>query len=588
VQSSGSASGVVGWLQRPRAGGIVVALGLLLAVPSLSVGFFSDDYAFIDALEHRLALDVPWWDLYRWTPGDPAQLRSLIVSGQLPWWTTPDLRLHLARPVPSMLLALDHALFGRTALLWHVHSLLWYGALLVAARALFRRLLPPSTATLALLLFALSDAAILPAAWISARHYALVTLFSALGLLSHLKWRCEAWKAGRPLALLSFLVGLSCGEAALGGLALAFSYEVLGTSEESLGARVVRGLPFVGIAIAYLGLFSAAGCGAYGGAGYLSPLSEPVPFVVAAATRLPILFADAILGVPAELANMGLGRALAAAGLAASVLAGLLVRAVLPREGAELAAVRWLLPGAVVAMLAAVGGFPGSRELMVPNLGLSAVLAVVIVRGLAAGRGALVRRAGAWFLAVVHVGLAPLVQLGTQQSLKKMGRATESVARDAAREVDPRGRIRVVEASDPMVAMYAGALLASEVDRSATCGAWIGGVRADMLVERTGPRTFTLAPRGTTFLKGSFENLFRAAWHPLYLGYEQPVCGAVVRVVALDGGLPSRIEVTADADLDDPSGGWLAWQAGALRRFTFPSPGGTTVIVWTPGPMGLF
>jgi hypothetical protein len=590
VDSSRTKSPIGGWLEHPRAGGVVVALGLLLALPSLSLGFFSDDYTFIDYLERRVAFNSPWWDLYRFTPGDPTEVRRLIALGQYPWWTTPDLRMHFVRPIPSALFALDHAVFGRNPVLWHVHSLLWFGALLLAANALFRRLLPAATATVALLLFALSDAGFAPSAWLSARHHLLAALFSALGLLAHVRWRTEGWKPGRPLALLSFVVALLCGEAALGALALAFAYEVLGTSEPPLGSRVVRGLPFAGLAIAYLSLYSAFGCGGYGGAGYLSPLSEPVAFVLAAAKRFPIFLADAVLGTPAEAANLeSVARPLVVVGLVAAALYALLLRAVLRHAtDGERAAVKWLLPGALVAMSAGLGGFPGARELMIPNFGLSPTLAVVLVHGFAAGRGALARRVGAGFLALVHIGLAPIMQLGNERTLKQMAIASAVVTEDARRETDARGGIRILQASDPMVGMYPGAILAAETDRRAACGAWISGVQADVIVERTGPRSFTVAPKGTTFLKGAFEDLFRASWHPLAVGYEQPVCGAVVRVVALEGGLPSRIEVTADADLDAPSGGWVAWQSGALRPFAFPPIGSTTEIGWSPGPMGMF
>ena len=100
-------------------------------------------------------------------------------------------------------------------------------------------------------------------------------------------------------------------------------------------------------------------------------------------------------------------------------------------------------------------------------------------------------------------------QLGNQQSIKAMADATLVVAQDVARASDPGGRIRVIEASDPMVSMYSRAVLASETYRGDTCAAWIGGV------------------------------------------------------------------------------GWAAWQHGALRRFEFPPVGGTSVIAWTPGPMGI-
>jgi len=60
-----------------------------------------------------------------------------------------------------------------------------------------------------------------------------------------------------------------------------------------------------------------------------------------------------------------------------------------------------------------------------------------------------------------------------------------------------------------------------------------------------------------------------------------------VRVLAVERGLPSRIELRADW-LDAPGVTLVTWQSGALRRFTPPAPGATTVVAWTPGPTGLF
>jgi hypothetical protein len=102
--------------------------------------------------------------------------------------------------------------------------------------------------------------------------------------------------------------------------------------------------------------------------GYLSPISEPAEYLAGAATRFPDLLADAILGVPAELALTWAARPLAVVGVVAALLAGLLLRDTLRRAtDEEGAAVRWLLPGALVAAFAAVGGFPGARELVVPS-----------------------------------------------------------------------------------------------------------------------------------------------------------------------------------------------------------------------------
>ncbi|HEX3772421.1 MAG TPA: hypothetical protein VHV30_16200, partial [Polyangiaceae bacterium] len=150
-----------------------------------------------------------------------------------------------------------------------------------------------------------------------------------------------------------------------------------GASPRAGGRRGVRGR-------------AAFGCGASGGDGYLSPVSAPLGFLSAAVTRLPTLVGDAVFNVPAEFATLPpAAGTVAVLGAVAGVVFAVLLRAVWPRSApSERDALRWLLPGAVVAMFAGLGGFPGAREIMVPNLGFAPALAVVLLHGFASGRGA--------------------------------------------------------------------------------------------------------------------------------------------------------------------------------------------------------
>jgi hypothetical protein len=54
----------------------------------------------------------------------------------------------------SVLLSLDDRIFSDVAVGWHLHSIAWYLALVVAVAGLYRRVLPRATATIATLLFA--------------------------------------------------------------------------------------------------------------------------------------------------------------------------------------------------------------------------------------------------------------------------------------------------------------------------------------------------------------------------------------------------------------------------------------------------
>src|SRR5262249_42881788 len=146
----------------------------------------------------------------------PGAIHGLVQRGPYPWWTLPELKLAFWRPLSSALETLDHHLFGRNAVGYHVHSVVWYLALVAICGALLRRALQGALGVLALLLFAVDDAHILPAGWIANRN-ALVAVAPALaGLWAHLEWR-EAGRAwARPLSLVGLALGLTGGEAALG------------------------------------------------------------------------------------------------------------------------------------------------------------------------------------------------------------------------------------------------------------------------------------------------------------------------------------------------------------------------------------
>src|SRR5436309_3391176 len=117
-------------LESPRARLGVVLLAFVLALASLDVGFYTDDYFLRATLARRFVWNPPWWDLYHFIPGDRVAL--LVENGELPWWAAPHLSLHLVRPLASALFTLDDALFHAHAVAYHVHSLLWFAALLVA------------------------------------------------------------------------------------------------------------------------------------------------------------------------------------------------------------------------------------------------------------------------------------------------------------------------------------------------------------------------------------------------------------------------------------------------------------------------
>jgi hypothetical protein len=462
--------------------------------------------------------------------------------------------------------------------------LVWFAALLAVVAALLRRLRPRETATLALAIYAFSDANAQVAGWISARHYAVAGVPALLGLLAHIKARTEGWRPGRWLAPLGMAVGLLASECALGVVALAIAYDFAGGPPATARRRWIRAAPALALAAAYLIVYAAMGGGPRDSGEYISPFGTPLAFLGAAATRFPVLVADALLQVPAELTLAGLTGALAVTGVLASIGVVLLGRACWGAAAQEeRAAVRWSLPGSAVALLVCCGALPGSRLLAIPNVGFAILLAVLFRHAFAAGRFAWARRGFAGLLVVNHLVLAPLI-LGVVRphANQTIGRAIEDVAQAADAAAAGATRVFVVNGSDPMTATYARLELAAEGHSTIRCWSWLDSAKADARVTRTGESSLLIEPVGTSLLRSAFDRVYRApsiAFHP---GDEVEQCGAKVRVVATEEGRPTRIEV--DGAVGAPDAALLVWQGGAMQRWTVPAVGKTVVIPWSAGP----
>src|SRR5687767_12406878 len=117
-----------------RAFRLALAAAVLVALPTLAIGFVQDDWFHLLILEGKWPLGSKL-DLFRFAGGDPQGLRQIVQRGFAPWWTLPELNLSFFRPLASALEAADHALFGRSAFAWHLHSIAWYAATVAAVGA---------------------------------------------------------------------------------------------------------------------------------------------------------------------------------------------------------------------------------------------------------------------------------------------------------------------------------------------------------------------------------------------------------------------------------------------------------------------
>src|SRR5262249_28411875 len=132
---------------------LLFLIGAVIYLPALRSSYLLDDYLHASMISGTFPVARGPFDLYNFV--DDGDRTILIDRGLLPWWSHPALKIRFFRPLSSALLYADHKLLGNGPLLLHVHSFLWWASAVLAARALFRRLLAKRAAALATVIFAL-------------------------------------------------------------------------------------------------------------------------------------------------------------------------------------------------------------------------------------------------------------------------------------------------------------------------------------------------------------------------------------------------------------------------------------------------
>jgi hypothetical protein len=581
-------SGVATFLSSDRGRIATLAVALLLGIATISIGFYADDWVLLTVFDGKLSTSATKLDLYHFASGDPVQTSAFVARGPWPWWTHPELKIQLWRPLASVLFTLDHALFGHAPLGYHLHAIAWWLGTVLAAGAIFRRALPPIAAAIALLLFVVDDAHVQPIGWISSRHMVVAAAPALFGLWAHLRAREEGWVAGRILGPLGAAVGLLGSEAALGVLGFWIAYELVGR-RDARSARVRGAAPAVALGVLYVGAYKALGYGAANSGMYVEPMSDPIAFMKVALIRIPVLIGDLLLSVPADFSNIAPRAPFVALGLVAAVVVALLVRWAWPSLSEhERASVRWLGLGALFGILVGLAGFPGSRVLLVPSIGGFGVLGLLIDKALVGAAPAPRSvRAGGYALLFLH-GVFALAMFGVQTSmLGDMARKTEAVSASLVFDGPLPKRVYILTGSDPFGPLYTLSVRFVKGPDDVDTWSILSMSKRTHRIERTGDRSLTVETEGGTFFDGGFVEVYRSRNHPLPAGTVVEMKGATVRVLSDQEGLPTKIELTLDVPFEDPSVALLAWQGSALRPVILEQ-GKPIAIGWSPGPTGFF
>jgi hypothetical protein len=580
-----------------------VALGVVLRWPALDGGFREDDFVQRATLEGAFPIARGPLDLFWFSGATDAESRALQDAGYLPWWRAPELRLAMLRPLSSALVWLDYAAFGADAWWQHAHSLAWWALLIASAGLLLGRLFSPAIAGVAVVLYALDETHAIPVAWLANRSTLLATAFGFLAIVSHVRWREDAWRPGAWWSALAATFALGAGEYALGVLAFVLAYELCaGRGDARARARAL--LP-VGIpCAAYLATRATLGYGVRDSGFYVDPL-DLTEFAPVAARRIPAFVADLVLGVPSQWANGGspwrrhvlaLGwfdpatwrslpdwrlwhTALGAIALAVTAWLGAWARRTVPEAWRQ---VRWMLLGALFSLVPAASSLPGPRVLAAAGIVAAALFAVVIDHAWRLGRdrpapGRALAALAACALAV-HGLLAAERAFGHATRFGPTSRAAIRYALDA--EIPRDGRARtldafVVAASDfttaahvPWVRWAHGLVRPRAVHR-------LSGAMLPHDLTRVSPNAFDLEVLAEDVRETAAGSLYRptSAW--IVEGSHFALPGVRINVLEARHGNPARVRYTFDTPLDAGGRAFLVARPDGLRRLELPPVGST-------------
>jgi hypothetical protein len=596
---------------------LALSLGLTLRLfwPTLHDGLFADDYVAMAMIDGRFAAPRSPLDLFAFANGRADDVARLQRLGSLPWWAPPDFRVSFLRPLSSALWHVDRALFGHEYALYHAHSLLVFFLLVIATGWLYRELLPGTLAALAVIMFAVDDSHQFPVVWLSNRGGIYASLCGVLALLAHVRWRTRGERRYAALSAAAISVGFAFGEWALPMLAYIFAFELAG-ARGPLRARALALLPSLAPTLVFLALRAALHYGARGSGAYIDPGVEPLRFFATLSHRIPVFVADMMWNVPSEWWDQGspwrdelLGWALFAPSTWVKlpdwhffhVLLGLLGFAAIGfglwfcgrgLRAEEKRHVRWLLLGALGALVPVVGSFPSTRLTIASYLGVAPLLACVlreVARRLrAAPRFQPLRFAGYYviLLALIHVQFVLPLSANVQGQVNHYATTARWVQ---AAELDPQRvagqRVFLISGSEFTTSFYFAYIWAHRGLQPLPRSYYPLTVSPSAhFVERTAENELVMRALGGPYLGSGHENMFSSSWRRWYEGQVTQLDGLRVRAELVQKGLPGVLRLTFDKPLEDPSYVFLTAKPYGLVRYKPPPLGSRQLLARAANP----
>jgi hypothetical protein len=562
----------------------IAGLALVVLLPTVWSGLSVDDFFHRLVVEHKLGVTIARFDIFDFISSNPARRTRFTELGIYPWWMGPHTQVSYWRPLAALTHFVDYALWPRAAWLMHLENLAWYGALILACAALYRRFFPaPWLAAFAGALYAFDHAHAGPAAWVANRGAIMSALFGVLALIAHDRWRARGSRTRAFAAAAAFAAALLSAEAgvAIAGYLAAYAVTV---ERGPLRRRALSLAPYAAVVVAWRVVYRATGHGAVQSGANLDPLLDRGAFFLHALQASPVLLASGVTGIPAEAMfkhpEWELGFAVGAVALLA-----VFGYAALPLLRQD-ASARFFALGALLSVVPLGGTFPSDRYLFWAGIGVMGLAARLIAWALAEGprRATPLRYGVACVCLLLRGGVSPLAF-----PLRSAGPGLLEDDFERIAETMPRGPgfegktvVLLSAPSDlfslclPVVALARGQSLPAHLYT-------LYAGQDDVTVSRVDRSTLVVASeRG--WLSRFTDRIFRA--EPQHVGDDVHLAAmnAHVESVTADGRAQAAT-FRFDHDLDDRSIVFLTWGAHGLESVEPPPPG--AILTLPPAPFFL-
>lgn len=351
---------------------------MLVCVPTLWAGFMADDHyirarflapGFIPSFR-----DFSFFGLFSIAEGTQSNLGQLVKQGLLPWFTEVDFHFKLSRPLAEISHAVDFWSWPNSPLLMHLHHLIWLSAFYFSVVLLYRRLFTENA-----LLFSIALAWVVldgnmsqTIVWLAARNTIMAATFSVISLYFYVVADQDRKMSYLVLSIVSYALAIFSSEFALGGAGYFLAYCIW--MQSGGYKRFFRLAPFVLVGCIWATLYLIGKQGVAGSSFYVDPISDPTGYLLTLLNRFPAYIFHQLFFIPFSTFTF-IEHFNAWWWLEFS---GVVLFCWLARTTLQFDKFKFLIAGALFALLPISASPGGPRILMLAGIGFSPVIAYLI------------------------------------------------------------------------------------------------------------------------------------------------------------------------------------------------------------------